>query len=156
VQDLYGEFKALILGFNAEGIPYAVCGGLAFAIHVQPRATVDIDLLIQEADVPRCQQILMDMGYTPHPKPMAFTGGAVRIQRFWKPQEQGGDVLMVDLLLANDEAMPGVWEGRQEMRWEDLPVWVVSRHGLVILKRLRGSKQDIADMERLGGPGVDQ
>ena len=156
MQDLYGEFKALILAFHAAGIPYAVCGGLAFAIHVQPRATVDMDFLIREADVPRCQQILMDMGYTPHPKLMVFAGGAVRIQRLWKPQEQGGDVLMVDFLLANDEAMPGVWGGREEMQWEGLPVWVVSRQGLVILKRLRGSKQDIADMERLGDPGVDQ
>ena len=52
MQDLYAEFKALNLALTAEGVPYAVCGGLAFAIHVQPRATVDMDFLIQEADLP--------------------------------------------------------------------------------------------------------
>ncbi len=149
MQDLYTEFNAVVQAFNAEGIPYAVCGGLAFAIHVHPRATVDMDFLIQRADVSRCTQVLERMGYTPHPRTMAFGGGAVQIQRFWRPQEKGGDVLTIDLLLVNDEAMPGVWASREEMRWEGLPVWVVSREGLVILKRLRGSKQDIADIEGL-------
>jgi hypothetical protein len=153
MQDLYAEFKAVIQGFGAEGIPYALCGGLAFAIHVRPRATVDMDFLIQAADLGRCQDVLIGMGYTPHPKPMAFGGGAVAIQRLWKPQEKGGDVLVVDLLILNDVAMPGVWEGREEMQWEGLPVRVVSRDGLIALKRLRGSRQDIADIERLSEPG---
>lgn len=149
MQDLYAEFKAVIRAFNATGIPYALCGGLAYAIHVRPRATLDMDFLIQAADLGRCEQVLMGMGYTPHPKPMVFGGGAVVIQRLWKPQEKGSDVLMVDLLIVNDEVMPGVWATREEMRWEGLPVWVVSRVGLLVLKRLRGSKQDIADIEDL-------
>jgi len=39
MQDFYAEFKAVVQAFNARGIPYAVCGGLAFSIHVHPRAT---------------------------------------------------------------------------------------------------------------------
>src|SRR3972149_6069441 len=115
-----------------------------------------MDFLIQGADLPRCQQILVEMGYTPHPNPMAFAGGAVRIQRLWKPQEKGEDVLTIDLLIADDKAMPGVWRSREEMQWEGQPVWVVSRDGLVLLKRLRGSKQDIADIEHLTEPGGNQ
>lgn len=46
MQDLYAEFNTVVQAFSAEGIPYAVCGGLAFAIHVHPRATVDMDFLI--------------------------------------------------------------------------------------------------------------
>ncbi len=156
MQDLYAEFKTVVQAFNAEGIPYALCGGLAFAIHVQPRATVDMDFLIQAADLGRCQHVLIGMGYTPHPKTMGFGGGTVQIQRFWKPQEKGDDVLTIDLLLVNDEGMPGVWVSREEMRWEGLPVWVVSRDGLVVLKRLRGSKQDIADIEHLTDGGESQ
>ena len=33
---------------------------------------------------------------------------------------------------------------------------VVSRDGLITLKRLRGSKQDLADIERLTEPGVTE
>lgn len=154
MQDLYAEFRAVVQAFNAEGIPYGLCGGLAFAIHVRPRATVDMDFLIQAVDLGRCQHVLIGIGYTPHPKPMTFGGGAVAIQRLWKPQEKGGDVLTVDLLIVNDEVMPGVWEGREEMRWEGLPVRVVSRDGLITLKRLRGSKQDLADIEGLTESGA--
>jgi len=149
MQDLYGEFKAIIQSFNSHGIPYAVCGGLAYAIHVQPRATVDMDFLIQGTDLPRSTRVLTELGYTPHPGLMAFRAGTVQIQRLWKPQEQGGDVLTIDLLLVNAEIMRSVWEEREEMRWENVPVWVVSRKGLIVLKRLRGSKQDVADIERL-------
>jgi len=156
MQDLYAEFKAVVQAFNAEGIPYALCGGLAFAIHLRPRATVDMDFLIRAADLGRCQHVLIGMGYTPHPKPITFGGGAVAIQRLWKPQERGGDVLRVDLLIVNDEVMPGVWEGREEMQWEGLPVRIVSRDGLITLKRLRGSKQDLADIEGLTEPGVSE
>ena len=156
VQDLYAEFKAVVQALNAKGIPYAVCGGLAFAIHVRPRATVDMDFLIQTADLGRCQHVLSEIGYTPHPKPMTFAGGLVVIQRLWNPQERGGDVLTIDLLVVNDEAMPGVWDSCEEMHWEGLAVRVVSRDGLIALKRLRGSKQDFADIELLTDPGVHE
>ncbi|MFI5341225.1 MAG: hypothetical protein ACHQ7N_15480 [Candidatus Methylomirabilales bacterium] len=154
MQDLYTEFKTVVQAFNAEGIPYAVCEGLAFAIHVRPRATVDLDFLIRATDLSRCQNVLIGMGYTPHPKPTSFGGGAVAIQRLWKPQEKGADVLTVDLLIVNEAVMPDVWEGSDEMQWEGLPVRIVSREGLITLKRLRGSKQDLADIERLSEPGV--
>ena len=44
--DLAEEFEAVISALAEHGIEYAVCGGLAMAIHGFPRATVDIDLLI--------------------------------------------------------------------------------------------------------------
>ena len=44
--DLYEEFKSIISALEQRGIDYAVCGGLAMAVHGLARATVDIDLLI--------------------------------------------------------------------------------------------------------------
>jgi len=156
VQDLYAEFKAVIQAFNAEGIAYAVCGGLAYSIHVEVRATIDMDFLIQASDLPRCQQLLVQMGYTAHPRRMVFRGGTVAIQRLWKPQEQGGDALVIDLLIADEASMPGIWGGREEHVWEGLSVWVVSRDGLVALKRLRGSEVDLADIRRLTEQGESE
>ena len=149
MQDLYAEFKAVIEAFNAAGIPYAVCGGLAYSIHVEVRATIDMDFLIGAPELPRCQQLLIQMGYTPHPRQMVFRGGTVAIQRLWKPQEQGSDVMAIDLLVADEASIPGVWGGREEHVWEGLSVWVVSRDGLITLKRLRGSEVDLADIRRL-------
>ncbi len=152
--DLYAEFKAAIQALDAAGIGYAVCGGLAYSIHVQPRATADMDILVPAGELPRCGEALISLGYTAHPHPMSFAEGRVVIHRYWKPQETGRDVMVVNLLVANPEVTPGVWESRQQLRWEDLSVWVVSRNGLVTLKRLRGSKQDAADIEGLTSSGA--
>jgi hypothetical protein len=38
--DLYDEFASLIGALEAAGADYAVCGGLAMAIHGFPRATI--------------------------------------------------------------------------------------------------------------------
>jgi hypothetical protein len=42
--DPYAELKALAAALEAEGIPYALCGGLALAVHGAPR--VDIQRLM--------------------------------------------------------------------------------------------------------------
>ncbi len=45
--DILGELKELIVKLKQEKIEYALCGGLAMAIYALPRATLDIDLLIE-------------------------------------------------------------------------------------------------------------
>ncbi len=44
--DLLEELRNIIARVDAAGLPYALCGGLAMAVHGNPRATVDIDLLV--------------------------------------------------------------------------------------------------------------
>ena len=48
--DLFRELTSLLSALDEEGIDYALCGGLAMAVHGYPRATVDIDLLILAKD----------------------------------------------------------------------------------------------------------
>ncbi len=43
---LYDELRTLISALDRGKIEYALCGGIAMAIHGRPRATVDIDILI--------------------------------------------------------------------------------------------------------------
>jgi hypothetical protein len=42
--DLFQELKNVTAALDAEGIDYALCGGVALAIHGVPRATQDIEL----------------------------------------------------------------------------------------------------------------
>ena len=44
--DLIAELERVIDALSGARVPYALCGGLALAIHGHPRATKDIDLLI--------------------------------------------------------------------------------------------------------------
>ena len=51
--DMLDELKNLITRLNEEKIEYALCGGLAMAIYALPRATFDIDLLIEASSLER-------------------------------------------------------------------------------------------------------
>jgi hypothetical protein len=49
--DLLIELKNLIEVFDNNKIDYALCGGLALAVYARPRATLDIDIMV-EPDLP--------------------------------------------------------------------------------------------------------
>lgn len=147
---LYDELKGLTLALAASGIDYAVCGGLAMAIHALPRATIDIDLLILTDNLESVLQIARARGFTLSAKPMSFAQGKVEIRRVSKPDPEIGDVLMLDLLLVTT-ALNDVWEGREAVLWEGETLQVVSREGLIALKLLRLSGQDQDDIKRLRG-----
>lgn len=71
--------------------------------------------------------------------------GSDRIRRVSKIHSQTGHVLSLDLLLVT----PGirqVWDSRVEADWEGGILSVVSREGLISLKRIRASPQDLADI----------
>ena len=47
---MFDEFKELLSIFNAHRVKYLIVGGYAVSFHAQPRATNDIDLLIEPDD----------------------------------------------------------------------------------------------------------
>jgi hypothetical protein len=150
--DLFAEVVALTAALEAAAVDYAICGGVALAIHGAPRATRDIDLLVREADLPRLRDILRARGFKIEALPMTFSSSGISIRRFTKiePDER---TLMVDVLLA-EGALETVWMTRSRVAFErtDAPeaeLWVVSRAGLITLKLVAGRPQDIADIQRL-------
>jgi hypothetical protein len=146
--DLYDELKTLTARLDSDGVAYALCGGLAMAVYGLTRATVDIDLLIPEECLNAAEVSARDLGYTISAAPMSFAGGAVEIRRISKLDPGSGDLLMLDLLLVTS-SLAEVWRTRQEVEWEHGSLWVVSRSGLIALKRLRSSGQDLDDIARL-------
>ncbi len=146
--DLYDEFAALLGALEAKQVDYAVCGGLAMAIHGLPRATIDVDLLVPQAALEMALACANSQGYTIPADPMRLAGGVVEIRRVTKIEAH--DLLSLDLLLVTP-AVEQVWNDRIRVRWELGELWVVSRQGLASLKRLRGSGQDLDDIKRLEG-----
>jgi hypothetical protein len=148
--DLYDELTALVHGLEKQGIEYAVCGGLAMAIYQVPRATIDIDLLVPEAAAGRAAALAGSLGYTIEAKPMSLAGGRVEIRRLSKIDPGSQDLLSLDLVLVTPALEP-VWEDRERVEWEEGPLSVVSRGGLIRMKRLRDSGQDRDDIRTLEG-----
>ena len=146
--DLYEEFNSIVAALEEHGIDYAVCGGLAMAVHGLPRATVDIDLLILSESLEEVRGLARTLGYTIETFPMTFSRGAVEIRRLSKIDQDTGIVLSLDMLLVTPEIVE-IWQSRTEVAWEAGSLWVVSRRGLMALKSLRSNAQDLADIERL-------
>ena len=82
--DLYEEFAVLIDALEKARAEYAVCGGLAMAIHGLPRATIDVDLIAPEKAGDQVLDIAHRLGYTISAEPMTFAAGAVPIRRVTK------------------------------------------------------------------------
>ena len=132
-----------------EELPHhALVGGLAVSIHATPRATEDIDLIIRPEDLSRCAEVLGPLGYRSLSAPMRLAAGRVEIHRLTHLDED--DFVVLDLLLATDAKLLSVLDGRVEVQVEGKALWLSSWEGLCLLKRLRGSPQDLADLAALG------
>ena len=79
---------------------------------------------------------------------MSVAGARLEIQRLIKID--GSDLVVLDLLIPNDPALVALLAGRETVAWEGGRLSIVSLQGLRALKRLRGSAQDLADLEALG------
>jgi hypothetical protein len=146
---LFDELKALLRQLQTDKVEYALCGGLALAVHGLPRATVDIDLMIHSQDWDQLQKSAKKLGFTLPAAPMHFGGGKVEIRRVSKIQEK--QVLTLDALLVTP-ALEEIWASRRQLPWENGKVWVISRDGLIALKKISGRPQDLADIQRLSEP----
>ena len=146
--DILAELKAVTEVLNREGIEYALCGGLAMAVYGLPRATLDIDLLMQIDSLFSAKRVLEPLGFTLSGEPMTFHGGDVQIYRLVKADVESGSELMLDFLLVTPRTSKA-WETRREVTWEGGVLKVVSPEGLVLLKSFRRSGKDLDDIKHL-------
>ncbi|MBA3694249.1 MAG: hypothetical protein H0W77_12565 [Acidobacteria bacterium] len=144
---LLEELDALISALNENEIEYAVCGGLALAIHGFARATLDIDILIQSESLEKAYKIGAEKGFDIRELDISFKERAVEIRRVSKIDDNG-EVLSLDLVIVTPQVQD-VWEARETIDFLGSQLWVVSQTGLIKMKRLAGRPQDLADIERL-------
>lgn len=143
---LIEELRALIEAFNSHEIEFALCGGLAVAAHGLVRATQDIDFLIREESLDKAFAAAAEVGFDIRGLDISFKERTVEIRRVSKIV--GEDVISLDLLLVTPH-VEDVWEGREDREFAGEALAVVSKAGLVKMKRQAGRPQDLADIERL-------
>jgi hypothetical protein len=144
---LLQELLEITSDLERNGIEYAVCGGLAMAIHGFARATMDIDVLIRAESLEKAYQIAATKGFDIKGLDISFKERAVEIRRVSKIDDDG-EVLSLDLLLVTPY-VEDVWESREQVILSENLLFVVSRAGLIKMKTLAGRPQDLADIERL-------
>jgi hypothetical protein len=153
--DITDELRRVVTALDEQRVDYALCGGMAMGVHGSLRTTIDIDLLILSESLDNVFATAKSLGFNIRGKDMTFSNGAVEIRRVSKIDPEDGDLLSLDLLLVTPD-IRAVWESRLQAEWEGRKLWVVSVDGLIALKSLRGSAQDLADIEALTNEGSDE
>jgi hypothetical protein len=120
------------------------------AIHGFTRATEDLDLFVTGEEVEAIETALGVLGYTTKAAPTSV--GAINVRRVSKIDVAEDDKLAVDLLLVSPETSD-VWNSREIVIWRDQPLPLVSREGLIALKRLRATSMDLVDIGRMETEG---
>lgn len=143
---LLDELTKLIESAETEGLEYAVCGAIALGIQGFPRATMDIDLLIQEQSLEKALEIAAEQGYDVRGLDISFKDPTLEIRTVSKII--GDAILRLDLLLVTDE-IEDVWKTRERLPYLGRSMWVVSRDGLIKLKKRANRPQDLVDIDRI-------
>ena len=148
--NLLVELANIIRAFNESEIDYALCGGLALAVYAKPRATLDIDIMVQPDFLDEIKKKVEALGFVIHAIPMKFKEGAIQIHRMTKFDDELGAHLSLDLLIVTPETRLS-WDSRITVEWEGGALKVVSPKGLIELKFLRRSGPDEDDITYLTG-----
>lgn len=144
---LLDELSQIVSALEENEIEYAVCGGLALTIHGFPRATFDIDILIQAESLDKVYKIAAEKGYDIRGLDISFEERAVEIRRVSKIDEDG-EVISLDLLLVTPQ-VEDVWATKEKLIWENRDLSIVSRQGLIKMKKLAGRHKDLIDIDRI-------
>ena len=147
--NLKTELLAAARALDQAAIPYAVCGGLAVVLHGFPRLTRDLDFLVQESDLEPAKEALGKTGFTIPRGMVPFDIGKEHERRIFRLSKRiGAELLTVDLLLV-PKFLQDVWGDREVYEVEGVPIQVVSREGLLKMKRIAGRPQDLSDIDNL-------
>lgn len=155
--DLIAELQGLIAAFESNDVEYALCGGLAVAVHGHARATMDIDVLVRPEQLASAVNVVRSSGFDVPGRKMIFglrTKTPREVWRLSKLDPETNALMSVDLLVVG-ETLEAAWAGRLVAPWRGRDVWIVSREGLIAMKRVAGRPQDLADIAALEGAGDD-
>ena len=142
---LESELRELVQRFNEAKIEYALCGGMAVALHGYPRFTKDIDFLIPSESLNRAKEVAAEAGFLDESGRIPFPDSDVyRILKI-----EGTEYRILDLLVPK-RLDTIAWTQRQWFDWNGLPICSVSRDGLIEMKLAAGRDIDRIDIKQLG------
>jgi len=144
--DLYEELRKITSALDENHIAYALCGGLAMAVYDHPRTTIDMDIVILSESLEPTLAVAKKLGYSIRGLDMHF--GEIEIRRVSRIHPTTRHVLTLDMLLVTP-TIRDVWESRVLADVEGGTLSVVSREGLIALKRFRSSGTDLDDIAKL-------
>lgn len=149
--NLKSELITLTDLLNEASIDYAVCGGLAMAIHGYVRGTKDVDLLVRRGDLERITELVEGVGFNLPAGIIPFGIGTPNAREIFRVSKLIDNVVVpLDLMLVSP-SLESVWDDRVLIEFEGRTICAVSRKGLIAMKRTAGRPQDLVDIDVLEG-----
>ena len=143
------ELYRLTEAFAKNGLEYAVCGGLAVAIHGRPRLTMDIDIVVAAQDIERAAEISASVGFDDVSGWVHVPLNKLGIRRLYRLNKISGvELLTLDLLEA-DSPKNAVFADRETFDVEGRSIQSLSRTALITMKRDSDRTKDRLDVELL-------
>jgi hypothetical protein len=150
--DRYGlvEHLATLCGaLETTRTPYALAGGLAYSALVEPRATMDIDVLVLlESGNIRGITAEIEKSYDSvvvHREPMLFNR-----TRIWRMVcVSAGIEFIIDFILADSEFQQQAVRRAKSVEYAGARISILTIEDLVLMKTIASRPQDISDLENI-------
>lgn len=142
---MLNRLQDVFASLRSHDVKYVVIGGIAAVLHGVPRATFDLDILIEAT--PENARRLLD----------AFHDAGLGTADLITPEELLAETITVfkdRVRIDVQTSTPGLefdeaWQRRQTMSHHDREFYVVSRDDLIASKRAAGRKVDLEDVRML-------
>lgn len=148
---MLNRLQDVFRSFQRHDVRYVVIGGIAAILHGVPRATFDLDILIEAT--PDNAQRLLD----------ALLDAGLGTAALTSPR----DVLANEITIFKDRvrvdvqtSTPGLrfadaWSRRKTVRYQGQAFFILSKEDLIRSKRAAGRPVDLEDVRLLELPGLD-
>lgn len=148
-ETLTDQLKRIVQFLNKQKIDYALAGGLAFSALVEPRATMDIDLIvmIKEKQLNDFKDLLKHEfeSIITHKEPMQFNLVKIwRVINFIEDRE-----MIFDFILAESKFHKNAIERAFEIEFFGSKLKVITLEDLILLKNCANRTQDLADLDKI-------
>lgn len=144
---LYPDFEEFIESLNAHRVRYLIVGGYAVAFHARPRATKDIDVLV-DPTVPNAKRVKSALTSF-----LGSTAPDITVERLTNPRTLvvlGVAPVRIDILTSIDgfDSFAGVWKRRKQGRFGKANANYISLEDLIVAKAATPASrlQDKADL----------
>jgi len=146
---MLNRYLDVFASLNSHNVKYVVIGGIAAIIHGVPRATFDLDLLI-EASIDNARELLA-----------AFEGANLGTALLTTPEELVGQEITIfrdRLRIDVQTKTPGTdfdkaWQTRTSLEFHGVVIEVIALDQLIATKRASGRSVDMADVAVLERKG---
>ena len=141
------DFEELFGLLNKNQVKYLVVGGYAYAVHVEPRFTKDLDLFVRRERA-NAENIITTL------KEFGFGSLNLKTRDFLEPDQiiqLGHPPLRVDILTSiSGVEFEEAWQNKITGKYGNQDVYFIGKEELKKNKKASGRESDQEDLKKLG------